>query len=123
VINSSPDENWMKLPYIQTDIEGKSSVSLGCAMPYGPDDPVYFRGPSLIVEPSTNLYRSTIGFGLHNYEVDIFKKSIKNPEKEITIHAELIPNVVFSHEVPLFLDDSCENSRIQKVIIVDDGGL
>ncbi|MDR0650290.1 MAG: hypothetical protein LBG59_02545 [Candidatus Peribacteria bacterium] len=51
--------------------------------------------------------------------IDIFKKSAANPDKEITINAQLTPNVIFDHG----LDIPCENSRIQDIEIVDDGGL
>lgn len=51
--------------------------------------------------------------------VPLFRKSDENPRKEITIEAKLNPNVIFNHE----LDIPCENSRIQSIEIIDDGGL
>lgn len=51
--------------------------------------------------------------------VSLFRKSDKNPRKEITIEAKLNPNVVFD----LGLNIPCENSRIQSIEIIDDGGL
>jgi hypothetical protein len=51
--------------------------------------------------------------------IDILQQSAKHPEKQITINAQLTPNVIFDHG----LDIPCENSRIQDIEIVDDAGL
>jgi hypothetical protein len=49
-------------------------------------------------------------------EEALLKKSYYNPEKQITINAQLTPNVIFDHG----LNIPCENSRIQDIEIVDD---
>lgn len=46
-------------------------------------------------------------------------KSAQYPEKEITLNMQLLPNVIFDHE----LNIPCENSRIQDIAVIDDAGL
>lgn len=47
------------------------------------------------------------------------RKSAQYPEKEITLNMQLLPNVIFDHE----LNIPCENSRIQDIAVIDDAGL
>ena len=86
---------------------------------YGDNSYDFFGGLSVNINAVDHSYNVSSVRPFKPLDEIVFKKSATNPEKEITIHAQLTPNVIFSHE----LDIPCENSWIQDIEILDDAGL
>lgn len=72
-----------------------------------------------MVDVVQNTYMITSSMFSDKKVENMLKKSAEHPGTEITINVQLRPNVIFNHG----LDIPCENSWIQSIEIVDDGGL
>ena len=105
-------------PYLQI-IDGKKSLFLWCFADEKTSNILYFDALALKIDAKNNSYYLSSSVRENAAVAKTLRKSAQYPEKEITLNMQLLPNVIFDHE----LNIPCENSRIQDIAVIDDAGL